>query len=85
MTMSSIGERLPSNMAPLLATPRLFADLTPIPLSLTIMDPDVAPSDFAHEAEHAWFGQNCFYVSIGSKLVCISYKMPMDPCFFKLS
>jgi hypothetical protein len=36
-------------------------------------------------AEHAWFGQNTFDVSIGSVLVFIDYSMPMDAGFFKPS
>jgi hypothetical protein len=43
------------------------------------------PAPILPLAEHAWFGQNCLDVSIGSELVCIGYSMPMDACFFKLS
>src|SRR5262249_37270773 len=43
----------------------------------------MVPSPILPLAQHAKFGQTCFDVSLGSGFVCISYSMPVDPCFFK--
>ena len=43
------------------------------------------PSPILPLAEHASLGQNCFDASIGSVWFCISYRMPVDTCFFKSS
>src|SRR6266699_3014421 len=66
-------------------TKRLFTDLAPIALPLTVMDRNGTLSDFSRYAEHASFGQNCFDVSIGSVFVFIYHSMPGDTCFFKSS
>lgn len=38
--------------------------------------------DSAVLAEHALFGPNGFDASLGSVVVCINNRMPMDACFF---